>query len=70
MDIKTPQDWKAFYLKKYQDLGTAEKNLSHYQQSYPRDLRHDAWCAQIAQLPLVEQCAQLDITHEQVVGLP
>lgn len=70
MDIKTDQDWKAFYLRKFQDLGTAEKNLNHYQQSYPRDLRHDAWCAQIAQLPLIEQCVQLDIAHEQVVGLP
>ena len=68
--MKTEQDWKKYYLQKYRDLNTPEKNINHYQQSYPRDLPHEAWCAEIAQLPLAEQCLKLDITHEKIEGLP
>lgn len=70
MDIKTAQDWKSYYLQKALALNTAEKNLNHYLQTYPKDLPHEAWCAEIAQLPLAEQCLQLQITLEKLEGLP
>lgn len=70
MDIKTAQDWKNYYLQKALGLNTAEKNESYYLQSYSKDLPHEAWCAEIAQLPLSEQCLQLDIKHEKIEGLP
>lgn len=70
MDIKTAQDWKNYYLQKALALNTAEKNLNHYLQTYPKDLPHEAWCAEIAQLPLAEQCLQLEITLEKLEGLP
>lgn len=70
MDIKTAQDWKNYYLQKALALNTAEKNKNHYLKSYPKDLPHEAWCAEIAQLPLAEQCLQLDITLEKLEGLP
>lgn len=70
MDIKTAQDWKDYYLQKALDLNTAEKNKNYYLQNYPEDLRHRAWCEEIAKLPLAEQCLQLDITHEKLGGLP
>lgn len=70
MDIKTTQDLKNYYLQKALALNTAEKNLNHYLQTYPKDLPHEAWCAEIAQLPLAEQCLQLEITLEKLEGLP
>lgn len=70
MDIKTAQDLKNYYLQKSLALDTAEKNKKYYLQSYPEDLLHKAWCEEIAKLPLAEQCLQLDITHEQLEGLP
>jgi hypothetical protein len=70
MDIKTAQDLKNYYLQKALALNTAEKNLNHYLQTYPKDLPHEAWCAEIAQLPLAEQCLQLEITLEKLEGLP
>lgn len=51
-------------------LNTAEKNKNYYMQSYPDDLLRRAWYEEIAKLPLVEQCLQLDITHEKLEGLP
>lgn len=70
MDIKTAQDLKNYYLQKSLALNTAEKNKNHYLQTYPEDLPHIAWCAEIAKLPLAEQCLQLDITLEKLEGLP
>ena len=70
MDIKSAQDWKKYYLQKALDLNTAEKNQKYYLQNYPKDLSHEAWCAEVAQLPLVEQCLQLGITHEKIEDLP
>src|SRR5450759_2116187 len=70
MDIKTAQDLKKYYLQKSLALDTAEKNLNHYLQTYPKDLPHEAWCAEIAQLPLTEQCLQLEITFDKLEGLP
>lgn len=70
MDIKTAQDLKNYYLQKSLALNTAEKNKNHYLQTYPEDLPHIAWCAEIAKLPLVEQCLQLDITLEKIEGFP
>ena len=70
MDIKTAQDLKNYYLQKSLALDTAEKNKNHYLQTYPKDLPHEAWCAEIAQLPLAEQCLQLDITLERLENLP
>ena len=70
MDIKTAQDLKNYYLQKSLALNTAEKNKNHYLQTYPEDLPHIAWCAEIAKLPLAEQCLQLDITLEKIEGLP
>jgi hypothetical protein len=70
MDLKTAQDWKNYYLQKSLALNTAEKNRNYYLQNYPEDLLHRAWCEEIAKLPLVEQCLQLDITHEKLAGLP
>ena len=70
MDIKIAQDLKSYYLQKSLALNTAEKNKNHYLQTYPEDLSHIAWCAEIAQLPLAEQCLQLDITLEKLEGLP
>ena len=70
MDIKTAQDLKNFYLQKYLALNTAEKNKNHYLKTYPEDLPHIAWCAEIAKLPLAEQCLQLDITLDKLEGLP
>lgn len=68
MDIKTAQYLKNYYLQKSLALDTAEKNINHYLQSYPKDLAHEAWCAEIAQLPLAEQCLQLNIKHEKIEG--
>lgn len=70
MNINTVQDWKKYYLQKALDLNTAEKNANYYLQNYPKDLPHEAWFAEIAQLPLAEQCLQLDIKHEKIEGLP
>lgn len=70
MDIRTAQDLKNYYLQKALALNTAEKNLNHYLQTYPKDLSYEAWCAEIAQLPLAEQCLQLEITLEKLEGLP
>lgn len=70
MDLKTAEYWKNYYLQKALDLNTAEKNSNYYLQNYPEDLHHKAWCAEVAQLPLAEQCLQLDITHEKIEGLP
>lgn len=70
MDIKTAQGLKNYYLKKSLALNTAEKNLNHYLQTYLKDLPHEAWCAEIAQLPLAEQCLQLEITLEKLEDLP
>ncbi len=70
MNLKTIQDWKNYYRQKALDLNTPEKNINHYLQSYPRNLSHEAWCAEIAKLPLTEQCLQLDIKHEKIEGLP
>lgn len=70
MDIKIAQDLKNYYLQKCLALATAEKNENYYLQRYPKDLPHIEWCADIAQLPLAEQCIQLAISHEKVKGLP
>jgi hypothetical protein len=70
MDLKTSQNWKDYYLQKALDLNTPEKNIIHYQQNYPKNLSHETWCAEIAQLPLAEQCLKLDITHEKIENLP
>lgn len=70
MDIKSTQDWKNYYLQKALDLNTAEKNLKYYLQNYPKDLPHETWCAEVAQLPLAEQCLQLGITHQTIEDLP
>lgn len=70
MDIKATQDLKNYYLQKCLALNTAEKNTKYYLQNYPEDLKHRAWCKEIAKLPLAEQCLQLDITHEKLEGLP
>ncbi|RFC33010.1 MAG: hypothetical protein DID91_2727703146 [Candidatus Nitrotoga sp. MKT] len=69
MDIKSARDWKKYYLQKALDLNTAEKNQKYYLQNYPKDLPHEAWCAEVAQLPLIEQCLQLGIAHEKIEGL-
>ena len=70
MDIKIAQELKSYYLQKSLALNTAEKNKNHYLQTYPEDLSHVAWGAEIAQLPLAEQCLKLDITLEKLEGLP
>jgi hypothetical protein len=70
MDIKSAQDLKNYYLQKALDLNTAEKNQKYYLKNYPKDLPHEAWCAEVAKLPLEEQCSQLGITHEKIEGLP
>lgn len=70
MNIKSAQDWKNYYLQKTLDLDTVEKNQEYYLQNYPKDLPHETWCAEVAQLPLAEQCLHLNITHEKIKGLP
>lgn len=66
MDLKTVEDWKSYYRQKFLTLNTPEKNKNNYQQSYPKNLPHEAWCKEIAQLPLGQQCLKLGITHEKI----